>query len=83
MNLKKGLINLIVGKRDPREEEIEILLDEAKKTGEENSLNGKNYLKEAIKIKKNICQDRGKIYFNKYPEIPDQIKEVIEKLNKY
>ncbi len=71
MVLKKGLINLIVGKRDPREEEIKILL----------ARDGKDYLKEAIKIKESISRDRGTIYFEKYPEISNQIDEVSEELN--
>ena len=83
MSLRSRLAKIIVGKRDPREEEIKVLLDEAKKIWEKDTLNGEDYLKEAIKIKKNISHDRGIIYFEKYPEISNQIDEVKEELNIY
>ena len=50
---------------------------------ENNSLNGKSYLNKAIKLKSDIEREKGKVYFEKYPEISKRVGKVINKLLEY
>ena len=76
MSLKK----VLVGKRDPREKEIENLLKKTLEKWPENGLKGRGYLDQAIAKKEEIEKERGKIYFEKYPEISKKIDNVVVKL---
>ena len=77
------LTEILVGKRDEREEEIEDLLKQTLEEWENNSLNGKSYLNKAIKLKSDIEREKGKVYFEKYPEISKRVGKVINKLLEY
>jgi len=77
------LTKIFVKERDPREKEIKNLLRKTLEEWPEKSLNGKEYLKEAIDKKEDIEREKGQIYFEKYPEIPHQIDAVINKLVEY
>ena len=72
-----------VGKRDKREKDIEDLLKKALKEWPNNSFEGKSYLDNAIKIKLDIKREKGKIYFDKYPEISIMLGEAVNKLFEY
>ena len=77
------LTKIFVTKRDPREKEIEVLLEKVLEEWPKNGLVGKKYLKQAVDKKKNIERDKGQIYFEKYPEIPKRINSVIDELTEY
>ena len=78
-----GLIEVLVGKRDKREEEINDLLEKVLKEWPKKNHKGKTYLTQATDKKAEIEKERGTIYFDKYPEIPNKIKAIINKLMGY
>ncbi len=47
------------------------------------SFDGKVYLRQATKLKRDIEREKGQIYFEKYPKILNKIDETIEKLMEY
>ena len=77
------LTKIFVKERDPREKEIESLLKKSIEEWPIRSLEGQDYLNEAIKIKKDIEREKGQIYFEKYPEIIFEIDETIKRLTEY
>ena len=77
------LTKIFVKERDPREKEIESLLKKSIEEWPIKSLECKEYLKQAIKIRENIERNKGRIYFEKYPEIPQKINSIIDKLWEY
>ncbi len=81
MALKNRLLRIIIGKRDlRRENEItDFLVDSIKK---KKTNNGEESLKKARELYNKLFQDRGKLYFEKYPEIAQKI-DAVEGLLKY
>ena len=78
--MKNILLKTIIGKRDKREKEIiELLVDSIKK---EKTNNGEGSLKKARELYKELFKDRGKLYFEKYPEISQKI-DAVEGFIKY
>ena len=72
--MKNILLKTIIGKRDQREDKIiELLVDSIKK---EKTNNGEESLKKARELYKELFKDRGKLYFEKYPEISQKIDDV-------
>jgi len=69
-----------VGKRDEREQEINNLLEKALAGESENGFKVREYVTQAISKKEEIEKERGTIYFEKYPEIPEKINKAINYL---
>ena len=78
-----GLTNLLIKKRDVREKEIEILLKKTLEAWPMGSFDGRVYLHQATKLKRDIEKEKGQIYFEKYPKILNKIDAVIKELIEY
>ena len=78
-----GLTNLLIKKRDVREKEIQILLKKALEAWPMGSFDGRVYLHQATKLKRDIEKEKGQIYFEKYPKILNKIDAVIKELIEY
>jgi len=76
------LIEVLVGKRDEKENKIIDFLVEAL-INKEKSHYSRGFLDKARNLCEDLAKDRGKIYFNKYPDMNLCINKVINHIKGY
>ncbi len=74
VGMKNKLLRMIRRKRDKRENDIIDLLVDSIKEAKTN--NGEESLKKARELYNKLFKDRGKLYFEKYPDMPLCINSV-------